>query len=65
MYILGDIGNTETKLFLISSKNKLLRNITFQSRNINEKTLNTKLKVLQKDYKKMLRKEQDILKRIN
>ena len=52
MNILGDIGNTETKLFLISSKNKLLKNITFQSKTINEKNLNTKLKVLQKDYKK-------------
>ena len=53
MNILGDIGNTETKLFLISSKNKLLKNITFQSKTINEKNLNTKLKVLQKDYKKI------------
>ena len=53
MNILGDIGNTETKLFLISSKNKLLKNITFQSKNINERSINTKLKVLQKDYKKI------------
>ena len=53
MNILGDIGNTETKLFLISSKNKLLKNITLQSKNINKKSLNTKLKILQKDYKKI------------
>ena len=39
MNILGDIGNTETKLFLVSSKNKILKNITFQSININEKIL--------------------------
>ena len=53
MNILGDIGNTETKLFLISSKNKLLKNITFQSKTITEKNLNIKLKVLQKNYKKI------------
>ena len=55
MNILGDIGNTETKLFLVSSKNKILKNITFQSININEKILDTKLKFLQKDYKKIKR----------
>ena len=53
MNILGDIGNTETKIFLISSKNKILKNITFQTKNINEKILNTKFKFLQKDYKKI------------
>ena len=53
MNILGDIGNSETKLFLISSKNKLLKNITFQSKTITEKNLNIKLKVLQKNYKKI------------
>ena len=27
MYILGDIGNTDTKLFLVSPKNKILKKI--------------------------------------
>ena len=27
MYILGDIGNSETKIYLVNSKNKIIRNI--------------------------------------
>ena len=30
MYILGDIGNTETKIFLVSSNNKIIKKLTFQ-----------------------------------
>ncbi len=40
MYILGDIGNTETKLYLVSKKNKILKKIFFISKNINHKHLN-------------------------
>ncbi len=29
MYILGDIGNTDTKIFLVSKRNKILKRITF------------------------------------
>ena len=29
MNILGDIGNTETKVFLVSSNNKIIKKITF------------------------------------
>lgn len=25
MYILGDVGNTDTKLFLVNSRNKILK----------------------------------------
>ena len=32
MYILGDIGNTETKLYLISKNKKILKKITFPSK---------------------------------
>ena len=39
MYILGDIGNTETKLFIVSQKNKILKKITFLSRSINNEQL--------------------------
>ena len=40
MYILGDIGNTETKLCLVSKKNKILKKIIFLSKSINNKQLN-------------------------
>ncbi len=40
MYILGDIGNTETKLYLVSKKNKILKKITFISKKVNIKNLN-------------------------
>ena len=32
MYILGDIGNTDTKIFLVSKRNKILKRITFISK---------------------------------
>ena len=35
MYILGDIGNTETKIFLISTNNKIIKKITFSTKDIN------------------------------
>ena len=34
MYILGDIGNTDTKIFLVSKKNKILKRINFISKKI-------------------------------
>ena len=34
MYILGDIGNTETKIWLISKKNKIIKKIIFSSKEI-------------------------------
>ena len=40
MYILGDIGNTETKLCLVSKKNKIFKKITFSSKSINNNQLN-------------------------
>tara|TARA_B100001057_G_scaffold385562_1_gene392325 strand:- start:73 stop:819 length:747 start_codon:yes stop_codon:yes gene_type:complete len=40
MYILGDIGNTETKLFLVSKNNNILKKISFPSKDINNKKLN-------------------------
>ena len=39
MYILGDIGNTETKLCLVSKNKKILKKITFSSKNINNSRL--------------------------
>ena len=40
MYILGDIGNTETKLYLVSKNKKILKKITFPSKNISNSRLN-------------------------
>ena len=44
MYILGDIGNTETKLCIVSKKNKISKKITFLSKSINAKQLNNLFK---------------------
>ena len=40
MYILGDIGNTETKLYLVSKNNKILKKITFISKKVDIRSLN-------------------------
>ena len=40
MYILGDIGNTETKIFLVSKKDKILKKISFISKSVNSSKLN-------------------------
>ena len=36
MYILGDIGNSETKICLVNSKNKILKSINLPSKKINK-----------------------------
>ncbi len=43
MYILGDIGKFETKIYLVNSKNKIIRNINFSSKKINNKILSPKI----------------------
>ena len=57
MYILGDIGNTETKLCLVSKNNKILKKITFLSKTVNSKQLNSlfnKNKIKLKKIEKIL-----------
>ena len=44
MYILGDIGNSETKICIISKKNKILKKITFLSKSVNIKQLDNLFK---------------------
>ena len=44
MYILGDIGNTETKLCIVSKNNKISKKITFLSKSVNHKQLNSLFK---------------------
>jgi type III pantothenate kinase len=51
MYIFGDIGNSETKVFLVNSKNKIIRNTNFSSKKMNDKVLNQKFRYLVRDFK--------------
>ena len=53
MYILGDIGNTETKVFLVTSKLKVIKKITFLTKNINLTKLNNLFINFKIDYKKI------------
>tara|TARA_Y100000996_G_scaffold413597_1_gene402195 strand:- start:653 stop:1399 length:747 start_codon:yes stop_codon:yes gene_type:complete len=57
MYILGDIGNTDTKIFLISKKNKILKKITL----ISKKISNNQLKILFRKNKIQIDKIEKIL----
>ena len=53
MYILGDIGNSETKIFLVNSKNKILKSINIPTNQINNKTLRSNFKKIILDLKKI------------
>ena len=44
MLLVGDIGNTETKICLVGSDKKVIKKITFSSKNINNFQLNKKFK---------------------
>ena len=51
MYILGDIGNTETKVFVVSFNNKIIKKIIFPTKNINKNKLNKFFSNFKADYK--------------
>ena len=53
MYILGDIGNTDTKVFLVSSKKKIIKRLNFSTKNITEKKLIKLFIQFNLDYKKI------------
>ena len=53
MYILGDIGNTDTKLYLVSAKKKVIKKITFPSKNLNNKKLTKYFIYLNPNFKKI------------
>jgi type III pantothenate kinase len=53
MYILGDIGNTETKIFLISINSKIIKKLNFPTKNINYVKLNRLFINSKIDYKKI------------
>ena len=49
MYIFGDIGNSETKLFLVDKKEKILKRINLPTNYINDRNLDKKIKFLTKN----------------
>jgi type III pantothenate kinase len=53
MYLLGDIGNTETKIFLITTNHKIKKRITFSTKNLNQVKLNQLFNHFIIDYKKL------------
>jgi type III pantothenate kinase len=53
MYILGDIGNSDTKLCLVSSRNKIVKKINFPSKSLNDQKLTRYFNSLKPDYKKI------------
>ena len=53
MYILGDIGNSDTKIFLVNKKDKILKKINLITKNINNRNLDKKIKFLIKDINRI------------
>ena len=53
MYILGDIGNTETKIFLVSTNNKIIKKLSLSTTDINYTRLNKLFINFITDYKKV------------
>ena len=49
MYIFGDIGNSETKIFLVNKKEKILKKINLPTNYINDRNLDKKIKFLIKN----------------
>ena len=50
MYILGDIGNSETKIFLVNSKNQIVKKISFSSKRLNNNFLKLKFKSFKNNF---------------
>ena len=53
MYIFGDIGNSETKIFLVSTNNRIIKKLTFVTKKINQTKLNKLFINFKIDYKKL------------
>ena len=51
MYILGDIGNSETKIYLVNSNKKIIKRINIPSKNINFNTLKKKINKFTNNFK--------------
>ena len=53
MYILGDIGNSETKIYLVNSNSKIIKSINISTKKININILKKEIRKLTKDLKKI------------
>jgi type III pantothenate kinase len=53
MQILGDIGNTETKIFLVSANNKIIKKISFSTKDLNQTKLDKLFINYKIDFKKL------------
>ena len=53
MKILGDIGNSETKVCLVSSNNRIIKKISFLTKNVNQSKLNKLFNNFKIDYRKI------------
>ena len=53
MHILGDIGNTETKIFLLSTNNRIIKKLILSSKDINHSKLDKLFANFKIDYKKI------------
>ena len=53
MYLLGDIGNTETKIFLVSTREKIIKKVIFSSKDISEIKLNKFFSSLNINYEQI------------
>ena len=53
MQILGDIGNTETKIFLVSANSKIIKKISFSTKDINQAKLDKLFINYKIDFKKL------------
>ena len=60
MYILGDIGNSETKIYLVNSNKKIIKRINIPSKNINFNTLKKKLNKLTNNFKGINKSKNEI-----
>ena len=55
MYILGDIGNSETKIYLVNSNRKIIKSINISTKKININILKKEIRKLTKDLKKLIK----------
>ena len=53
MYILGDIGNSDTKIFLVNKNDVILKRIYLPTKNINNQNFDKKIKYLINDIQKI------------
>ena len=53
MYILGDIGNSETKIYLVNSNRKIIKSVNIATKNININILKKEIRKLTKNLIKI------------